>query len=342
MKKNGKSVAAVIATFTVFVLLVCITYPVLEMKDSEDRYSTFYRCEKNFDILFLGTSHVMNGISPMRLWHEYGYTSCSLAGPGCRIPVGYWLLREALTRTNPSLVVIDCATLESIKVLQDTSYNHVAFDHMPLSKVKLQAIFDLYHDRVNQIVEFLFPFCIYHNRWSSLKTEDLRSHKNAMFGYDAMFIRKDQNWSAPLIADEAPELDNYGTEYLERIVDLCRENGVNILLTYIPYNSESESAAEAAWVRDYALREKIPFLGPDDLVEAIDIHTDFAYDAHLNYWGAKKMTDYFGAYFNQHYQLVDSRKTPDLDYWQSFYNEYVQEIMTIAREAGYPDLDVDA
>ena len=334
MKEQRKCIVAVLATLLVVAILISVAYPVLEMKDSEDRYSTFYSCEKNFDVLYFGNSHVMNGFSSMRLWKEYGFSCCSLAGPGMRFPTSYWLLEEALTRNCPSLVILDCSSLQNVKAENDTSYNHIAFDKMPISKVKIRAIMDLYDGSVHKLAEFLFPFFIYHNRWSTLKADDFRSHKNAMCGYDVMFLREDQGTWGKLEAEESTEIDNYDTQYLKRMVERCREAGITVLLTVLPADPEPRFADAAAWTRKYAAETGLFFIGPEEVADVVDIHTDFAYKGHMNYWGAMKTTDFLGAFLSSHYELVDTRKTSDAAYWQKLYDQYSREIIAFAEHEG--------
>ena len=42
-------------------------------------YYDFYQQEQDFDVLFLGTSHVLNAVYPMELWRDYGIVSYNMA-----------------------------------------------------------------------------------------------------------------------------------------------------------------------------------------------------------------------------------------------------------------------
>ena len=79
-------------------ILVGVTYfsDVTERKDSRDKFAQFYEAEENIDVLFLGSSHVLNGIFPMELWNEYGIVSYNMAGHGNRMILKYWILMNAL------------------------------------------------------------------------------------------------------------------------------------------------------------------------------------------------------------------------------------------------------
>ena len=66
----------------VCLLVICMTVISLkgmtdlsQRKSSDFKYRPFFEQEEDFDIIFLGTSHVINGIFPMELWNDYGFFS---------------------------------------------------------------------------------------------------------------------------------------------------------------------------------------------------------------------------------------------------------------------------
>jgi hypothetical protein len=62
----------------------------MERKASDFKYANFFEQDEDFDVLFFGTSHVINGIFPMELWNEYGIVSYNFGGHGNEIATSYW------------------------------------------------------------------------------------------------------------------------------------------------------------------------------------------------------------------------------------------------------------
>ena len=63
---------------TTGVLLVLILVRIsglVERKSAYQKNGDFMEQSEDLDVLFLGTSHVINGVFPMELWKEYGITS---------------------------------------------------------------------------------------------------------------------------------------------------------------------------------------------------------------------------------------------------------------------------
>ena len=86
---------------------------VLLMKSNEEKFADYYSLEnKDHDVLFLGTSHMLNSIIPMELWDHFGLTSYNMAIRNGRIPTDYWILKNALHYSKPKVVVIDIAYLD--------------------------------------------------------------------------------------------------------------------------------------------------------------------------------------------------------------------------------------
>ncbi len=340
MKKQR---AAIVIRWCIVVFLVLsfiiVSSPVVIRKDSQKRYTKFYNNNNavQYDVLFMGTSHMFDAISPMELWHQAGITSYNLAGPGMRIPVAYWIIKNALEYSSPRLVVIDCAYLREEKTNSNLSYVNIAFDAVPLTPIKVNAALDLF-DNLDDRIRIIWPYSVYHNRWSELTEDDFHPSESSMYGFVPQFGWED---ASSLIINgykDAPYIDNTSTHYLQRIVELCKENDIEILLTYIPFSTDDVYQNESAWVKSFAETNRLLFLGPVELLSVIDVSTDY-YDyseksTHLNYWGAMHLTRFIGTFIKQHYDLNDHRGLPEREYWEEEYQKYLQQLMNKGNESG--------
>ena len=71
-------------------------------------YNQFYQMEEDsVDVLFLGSSVVVNAFSPQEIYDTYGIRSYNLASEEQSIFLSYYWLKEALRYQNPQVVVLD-------------------------------------------------------------------------------------------------------------------------------------------------------------------------------------------------------------------------------------------
>lgn len=101
MKKRAKYFFNCIMTLILFIICISTLSNLVERKDSRIKYEAFFEQTENFDVLFLGSSHMIYGVYPMELWHDYGIVSYNMGGHGNRIPTTYIVLKEALNYTTP-------------------------------------------------------------------------------------------------------------------------------------------------------------------------------------------------------------------------------------------------
>ncbi len=333
-RQTGKRIVSCIVMLSLLSVSLLYLNNLMVRKDSEQKFREFYVQEENFDVLFLGSSHMYNGISPMDLWKEYGIVSYNLASSGCKITASYWILKNALRYTSPKLVVLDCAYLSDTKVNQNKNYNHRIFDSMPLDRMKLEAIGDLY-DGFKDRMSFICPFSLYHERWSELGKKDFEIQYNiGKMGFDPHATIVEVALPS-LVSPYIKDVNNVSTEYLKKIIEECQAKGIDVLLTFLPFNENEDSQNHAAYIYEVAREYGIHYLPPDDLLEAINIKTDFANsqedNSHLNFSGAHKMSDYVGNYIVNNYDIPDQRNNQVYDCWDGYYEQYIDYKLSLIK-----------
>lgn len=169
---------------------------IVEKKDSYSKNQLFYEQKKEFDVLFMGTSHVCNDVYDMQLWEDYGIVSYNLGGHGFRMETIYWTLMNALDYMTPNVVVIDCFGLSiDNRVIENENFEklqHSSFDRIPLSKKKVDAIFDIMGDSDKKL-DYLWKFYLYHGRWNEITSNSFEPSINISMG------------SEPRVGFEAPK-----------------------------------------------------------------------------------------------------------------------------------------
>ena len=312
------------------ILLVCLSLgglhilsTVTERKDSRAKYAAFFDASQDFDVLYLGTSHVINAFFPMELWKDFGITSYNLAGHSSTMALNYWVLMNALEYTSPKLVIIDCygACLEEKCASAD--YAHLSLDAFPLTRTKLAAINDLFDTDSGRRFDFIWDFSVYHSRWKELTSEDFKPPASPEKGADSRVGVAVPAVSVPSLKALDVSPDNTGISYLRRIVEECRSRGIDVLLTYLPFPAVEHDWMEANYISGFAAAhglDYVNFLG----TEVVNFDTD-CYDAasHLNPSGARKTSRYLGEYISTNYSLPDRRGNDAYSSWNTDYSAYL-------------------
>lgn len=318
--KRMKRIMGCVLIFVLIIVQIVVYSRIVDRKTDEIKYDLFFEQEEDFDVLFMGSSHILNAVLPMELWNDYGIVSYNMGGHGCTIPLSYWVLKMALEYTTPKLVVIDGYFIEKdMKEIEEIGYAHISLDAFPMTKTKALAINELFEDK-NKI-EFFWQFSLYHNRWSELNKEDFGYKSNMEMGAE---MRIGVATPKVVETDKSAYLENetIAMEYMGKIIELCQSKGIEVLLTYLPY--PVESYAEANSMNFIAEKYDVNYINFLD-TEIVNYETD-CYDenSHLNPSGAWKVTDYLGQFITQNYDINDQRINNAYSAkWDDYYNEYV-------------------
>lgn len=287
---------------------------ILEYKKAREKYTPFYESETNFDVIFLGTSHMWNHVLPMELWKDYGIASYNWGYANCTPAEDYYLIQDILKYCSPKVVVLDTYGLVEYNSFGNGKYRddrieqqHVQFDSLPIWSVnKINASRDVFDNYVMNI-DFIWNFIMYHNRWSELGKEDfeynISTEKGAQFltGYeDATFVQISEN--------EKTDIDSVCYPYYLKIIEYCEQQGIQVLCTYIPWVADENAQRVANTIGDIV--EEYPNCEYVNLMpkNIIDFNTDIhGNGGHLNYSGAVKVTDWLGQYLRDNYLLEDYR-----------------------------------
>lgn len=311
---------------------VCFTKvtEVLERKTSDVKYTPFFQQEADYDVLFMGSSHVVNGVFPMELWKDYGIVSYNFGGHGNQMGTTYWVMQNALDYTTPKLMVIDVFGVhEQQKHSVTAEQMHEAFDAFPMSRTKYYMVQDLFDDETEEVYasrwEYFWDFGKYHSRWNDLKTEDFQRSLNKEKGAESRIDVAEPADYPICDKEEVLQEDTVAMEYLCKMIEECQERGIEVLLTHLPYPSEPGYQIAANSVYEIAEKYGVNYINFVQMNHVVDYTTD-CYDvsSHLNPSGARKVTDYLGDYIMSHYEIPDRREDADYAQWQEDYAAYTQ------------------
>ena len=329
---KNKVLKTIVSWILFLALLITSTLAVdrlLRDKENCSKYDRFYAEKEDFDVLFFGSSRIIDGVVPLQLWEEYGIRSYNMAQHNENVITSYWQLRNAIKYHPPKVVFFDISlfsinvvTPESDKGLQ--AYLHKSLDHMPLSMLKVSAVNELTDGY--DLNEYLFPLAIYHNRWSTLGEADIYVTANAFMGGEDRIVHEGQAY-AEWGGDEVLSRDAFDPDMLHigDVIELCRENDIDVVFTCAPapgmrYQSYYYPAINS--FEAYFEEKGVPFLNfcRDDTF--LNNRTDYADSTHLNPSGSRKLTHEIGEYLTANYsfgEVSDKLRSE----WDDAYDTYL-------------------
>lgn len=258
--------------------------------------SIFAEPDETIDTLFIGDSNVYSGISPMIIWKDYGFTGYSWGEPSQRITETYEYLKQIYKHQKPKVVFI-----EPGNVFRDKS------DVSNLNSL------------VKTIISRFFPVITYHKNLDFHKLRNMKTSRRSIT--KGFYIRKQikKPRTIKMRSEKTQEripVSNVAQLYLRKSIELCRENGSEVVLLSVPsydaWNTKKHNS-----LKDMADKNNVPFLDLNLILEKnMNWKKDTPDGTHLNITGAKKVSTWIGAYLNKNYDLKDHREDPAYVQWK--------------------------
>lgn len=335
---NKKRIAKAVSLLLILFLCVMYLSEILEMKWKYPCYESiipgqFYEVEENtVEVCVLGSSQVVYGISGMELYGEYGISAYSLGTALQPIQASYTWLQEADKKHDLKLLVFDVSMLFENS---DEARYRQAFDNMKMSPLKLKAVWEhcKESETADPFISYVFNIIKYHNRWDSLDINDfqIKEQEHPIFrGNFAYALTEPLNVSKMAIDSDAidPNVMVFEDQfkYFEKILAYCDDNNIEVLLIKTP--KMSWNGSKNVVVQKYAEEHDLPFIEFNTMEMLTELGLDGAKDFrdgdHLNLLGARKLSNWLGAYIKENYELTDFRKVDGYD--DLGYARYLQRI----------------
>ncbi len=252
--------------------------------------------EDSIEAIFIGDSLTYAGISPMEIWRAHGIPTYVCGTTKQRTYQGYAILRQALRRQSPAVVVLE---------------PHTLFQPTSLSSALARELYPY------------LPAVEYHDRWKSLRAEDFiaqpeYSAVTTQKGYKFRTQQKSASGEPYMLpSDETESISWLNRLYFHRMAALCREKGCELALISVPSEQDWSYAkhnAVQALAEEYGLTYVDLNLMPEEV--PIDWKTDSRdHGDHLNYYGAKKVSRWLGDYLQERYAFADRRADEGYAMW---------------------------
>ncbi|MCF0133282.1 MAG: hypothetical protein HUJ72_05405 [Blautia sp.] len=344
MKKKIAYVFKCLIFLAILVPALMLFTKILEQKYLyDDRWPSttttkkFYDLEPDsVDVLFMGSSRSASTFIPQELYNNYGIRSYNLGTQAQSVVVTYYWLKEALRTQTPKAVVMESYMLFEYR--PDNALNseepkiRAALDNMQWGGVKQEAIHQIsLLDEEQDEISYYLPYIRYHSRWTDLGEDDfdyIQMEQNmGLMGY-SLLDGKAKTEYEPLNAEKAEdpeekeEFHPLMIDYFSRIVQLCKEQNIQLILVTIPY--EDPELGRYNTLKEYTDRNEIDYYDfntPELYTElGMEYGEDMEDSKHCNYQGARKLTNWAGKCLTEKYG-IEGVEDPQWEQGQKAYKD---------------------
>lgn len=305
-----KNVLKSICFISIFLVLLGISIYILLPKNNLFKYSflnyldyeILEEDDDKIDVLFVGDSLVYNSVSPMEIWNEYGFTSFDCSTPAQLTETSYEYIKIAVERQHPKVIFLEANVL-----FRD-----------PKNRTSERKLKDFY-DRYSLLNE-------YHDNWKDLLEYGKTLNVNKGYYY-VNRVNKAAKYNYMKNMHKTINIPEVNVEYFEKILKLCEENDIKLILFGIP-SMKSWSYEKDKKASSFAEQYNLEFI---DLNLVKELHIDWSTEtkdegSHLNYEGAKKVSHYLGNYIKEHDLVTSHKDEKNYNDWNEAYKKYAKQL----------------
>lgn len=314
-----------ISIIVVSVLLVdnILTYILIDNSEDEVRYAIEYLYEQeNIETLFLGSSHVLFGYDPRILDEKLGENTYLATTPVQKIDGSYYLLKEVLKKNNIKKVYLDMYYRQYRDIPEERSdiqmeYIYCITDNMQNNWNRVEFLLNA--SGPERYLDGFFVPRRYGNYLLDLQRFErvIKSKRSDRYAngeepdnfYKGTTIVPGIAGNPKMVEMIAPYnlariedniISEYSLKYLNKMVDLCKKEGIELVLTTTPFSyfhlaGMGDYTVYYSYMKEYARQHDIDYydfnLCKNDVLPLtdesfIDIH-------HLSGKGAVEYSEVF-------------------------------------------------
>lgn len=263
------------------------------------------------DVLLVGNSHSGINIDTTTLWTEYGISAYDLWGGVQPLWNSYHFIVEALKYQTPKLVVLEVTAAISDYEYSEEQNQIKNTAGMKLSANKLEAV--KVSAPKDRWLNLFLGFPLYHGRFDELTEKDfsqfpwsagLENFKGSYLLYGTGNYELE---SAAGVTARRDIMDKE-LEYLNKIITLCRERGIPLMLLKTPALERRDAQPIYNTVSDIASINGLNFVNMNLMDDETGVTAaDWSLDRHMNGSGARKVAHWLGAFLQSEYGIADHR-----------------------------------
>jgi hypothetical protein len=257
MRKRRKAVLAVLFIVLVILLNQLLNYMLVQPGLGR---TLFYECRNNdYECLILGASHGSYGLSPEQIGEELGCKVMNMCMGGEYMYDAYYILKYALKYKKLSTVILDIDYQYLVNQHDESILFNSVYNAYPDCAEKLGYFFDkmIWEDFRGTFLRWTNYWQCYYKIGKTVRIKQSEAYKNysaevvSMNPYDVYmgsgFVSRsrdcEKSTTSCLDWDES-KLDEEQSGYIKKIVELCRDNNINIVFTTVV--QDPDTVAEKA------------------------------------------------------------------------------------------------
>lgn len=322
-----KKLFSIIIFFSIFLLVFSHLNKIFIEKD--DYYNSLQDFEKlskrtNIDVLFLGSSHTNTVYNPLIINELCKTISFNLGAKALRLPITNLVFEEAVTQTNPRLVVLE---VHHASMKYPTDDEIKSFQLAPLTFIpnyslkKIKTVYDIYGEK--EVLSAKFPLIKNHCDWNkiSLSNTDKRKKVDTInFFYHGGFwglkhhidkeVANDYLDYKTIKAKKDPisgAIAKTEKKSLLEFVKIAKKHDIDVLIVTSPYiRAKYDNYYFFDALQSLCDSINIPYLNLNDYYDELNLEAeDFSDRYHLSISGTNKTNIFLSDYINNHFQLPD-------------------------------------
>ena len=278
------------------------------------------KIDQNFDIQIYGSCHSYTSFNPMYLKENYNLDSYVYGNPGEIIPVTYLRMLNNFKKDLPDIVFLEIWGINPYETYDTTenileNYLPPNLEILPLTKEKYEVIKDYnlnflemnlplykYKDRImnNFVYENDFNYTLEGTKIYStdyIYSEMVsRLDNNGFKVYPSQDVSMFPKEQSVIEEDDYLEIEPDIVKYLKKIIELCKENNVELIFYRSPYISTKNELKKLKHFKEIVKEYKIEFVDLEEMIK-YNYKKDFYDKYHLSEEGANKSTKYLAEKF---------------------------------------------
>lgn len=276
-------------------------HPIVEQEEPFD-------VTRNLDVMAIGNSDLYSAFNPLQLWNEQGITSFVGAAPKQNMKLSYYILLQCLKVKKPKVLLLEVSNFFDTR---DDAVEKQGYEYTAL--------------------KYCYPIFKDDSSWEEISHTDFENTdyvnarlKNQGYAYSTE-LEPYYNGFSYMNRDNYKKSDlKYTNTYLRKIMNSANENNIKVLFVCFP-SATTWSQKRHDKIVEYANEYNVDFI--DFNTEPYNEYMNFKTDTrdggnHLNYSGAKKMTNVLGLYLIENYALTSHKDDKHFDDWNKEYDQF--------------------
>lgn len=328
-------------SFCLFMALLFILYSRITYLFRNTNYDRLHMIglqnESDLDMIYVGGSSVFTYWEPLKAWNDCGFTSYVYATNSLQSDGTEFYIKEALKTQNPKLFVVELRAFTDFdpEIYEPALRNGSdSMDWDSINRWKYISSYLTHHpaDENTDVLSFYFDIAKYHTNYSRLSYSlswEYRDNKAVCDNKGFEWIDAYDSLDEPVdyMTEERVEIPSENIELLNRLLDYCDKQNLQVLFVVAPKSVSAEEMGEYNTMKDIIEERGYRFFNVNEHYDemSIDFSTDFYNGHHVNCYGAEKYTRFLEEYIIDNYDMPDSRGNAAYASWDEDFVRFSEE-----------------